>query len=97
MISRLTHGFSDRCLRFTNVVTDVRARLASGWRAAPLPDGSRTRWVTMKGFRLHSFPLSRAYPDASWSHARRRFFELADIAKNRRKTKPPPISPIALE
>jgi len=32
-----------------------------------------------------------------WSHARRRFFELADIAKNRRKTKPPPISPIALE
>jgi len=32
-----------------------------------------------------------------WAHARRRFFELADIAKNRRKTKPPPISPIALE
>ena len=73
MISRLTHGFSDRCLRFTNVVTDVRARLASGWRAAPLPGGSRTRWVTMKGFRLHSFPLSRAYPDASWIHLRRDF------------------------
>ena len=32
-----------------------------------------------------------------WAHARRRFFELADIAKNRRKKKPPPISPIALE
>ena len=32
-----------------------------------------------------------------WAHGRRRFFELADIASNRRKTKPPPISPIALE
>jgi transposase len=32
-----------------------------------------------------------------WAHARRHFFELADIAKNRRKKKPPPISPIALE
>ena len=26
------------------------ARLGSGWRAAPLPGGSRTRWVAMKGF-----------------------------------------------
>ena len=32
-----------------------------------------------------------------WAHARRRFFELADVAKNRRKKKPPSISPIALE
>jgi hypothetical protein len=57
MISRLTHGFSDRCLRFASTVADARARLASGWRAAPLPGGGRTRWVTMKGFRLHPSPF----------------------------------------
>ena len=57
MISRLTHGFNDRCLRFASTVTDARARLASGWRAAPLPGGGRTRWVTMKGFRLHPSPF----------------------------------------
>ena len=27
--------------------------LASGWRAAPLPGGGRTLWITSKGFRLH--------------------------------------------
>ena len=34
------------------------ARLASGWRAAPLPGGCRTLWIASKGFRLHpsSFP-----------------------------------------
>ena len=33
-----------------------------------------------------------------WSHARRKFFELADIAANaRRGNNAPPISPIALE
>jgi hypothetical protein len=33
-----------------------------------------------------------------WSHARRKFFELADIAANiRRGSQAPPISPIALE
>jgi hypothetical protein len=33
-----------------------------------------------------------------WSHARRKFFELADIAANMRRSKnAPPISPIALE
>jgi transposase len=33
-----------------------------------------------------------------WSHARRKFFELADIAANARRGKnAPPISPIALE
>ena len=57
MISRLTHGFSDRCLRFTNAVADARARLASGRQAVPLPGGCRTRWITMKGFRLHPSPF----------------------------------------
>jgi hypothetical protein len=58
MISRLTQGFSTRCLRFTNAVAVAHARLASGWRAPPLPGGRRTLWVTMKGFRSHpsSFP-----------------------------------------
>jgi transposase len=32
-----------------------------------------------------------------WSHARRKFFELADIAANARRGKKAPISPIALE
>ncbi len=44
---------------------------------------------------------SQAGPDRqalSWSHARRKFFELADIAANaRRGKKATPISPIALE
>ena len=53
IISRLTQGFSIRCLRFTNGVAAAHARLASGWRAAPLPGGGRTLWITSKGFRLH--------------------------------------------
>jgi len=40
-------------------------------------------------------PLAEAL---CWSHARRKFFELADIAANaRRGTRAPPISPLALE
>ena len=48
-----THGSENdiRCLRFTSGVTTTRARLASGWRAAPLPRGSRTLWNATKGFR----------------------------------------------
>jgi hypothetical protein len=53
MISGLTLGFSIHCLRFTNSVAAVHARLASGWRAAPLPGGRRTLWVTSKGFRIY--------------------------------------------
>jgi hypothetical protein len=40
MMSRLPQGFGVCCLRFTSVVAAARARLASGWRAAPLPGGS---------------------------------------------------------
>ena len=52
-----------------------------------------------KRFQVISFLLFRAYPGASWSHARRRpFFELADIAANARRGKnAAAISPIALE
>lgn len=59
IISRLTHGFSIRCLRFTSDVAVAHARLASGWRAAPLPGGRRTLWIASKGFRFYipfSFP-----------------------------------------
>ena len=59
MISGLTLGFSIHCLRFTNSVAAVHARLASGWRAAPLPGGGRTLWIASKGFRIYipfSFP-----------------------------------------
>lgn len=52
IISRLTQGFIIRCLRFTSGVTASHARLASGWRAAPLPGGGRTLWIASKGFRL---------------------------------------------
>jgi hypothetical protein len=72
IISRLTHGFSIRCLRFTNGVTAAHARLASGWRAAPLPGGGRTLWIALKGFRLHSILLSRTSPVARVDNANRR-------------------------
>lgn len=64
IISRLTQGFSNRCLRFTSAVASAHARLASGWRAAPLPGGGRTLWIASKGFRLHSILLSRTSPVA---------------------------------
>ena len=42
---------------------------------------SRTLWTATKGFRvvLHHFPLSNAYPDASWAHARRRFIDALKV------------------
>jgi transposase len=49
-------------------------------------------------FQITFFLLSRTCPDASWAHARRQFFELADIAANARRDKnAAAISPIALE
>ncbi len=56
IISRLTQGFSIRCLRFKSGVAAAPARLASGWLAAPLPGGGRTLWTASKGFRLHRHP-----------------------------------------
>ena len=58
MISGLPQGFSVRCLRFTSGVAVAHARLASSWRAAPLPGGGRTLWTAMKGFKFYpsSFP-----------------------------------------
>ena len=73
IISRLTQGLSIRCLRFTSGVTATHARLASGWRAAPLPGGGRTLWIASKGFRLHSILLSRTSPVARVVYAKRPF------------------------
>src|SRR5215210_3075536 len=40
---------------------------------------------TSKAARIFSYTfgtvLSRAYPDANWAHARRKFFELAEMKK----------------
>ena len=47
----LPRRFITCCLRFTTGVAARHARLASGWRAAPLPGGSRTRWFAVRGFR----------------------------------------------
>jgi Putative transposase len=70
IISRLTQGFSIRCLRFTSDVAAAHARLASGWRAAPLPGGGRTLWIASKGFRLHPILLSRTSPVARVVYAK---------------------------
>ena len=53
----LSHGFDARCLRFTSAVADTHARLASGWRAPPLPEEIRTPWATSKGFRSSHPPF----------------------------------------
>jgi transposase len=50
-ISRLSQGFSARCLCFTSAVAVAHARLASGRRAPPLPGGRRTLGAASKGFR----------------------------------------------
>ena len=42
--------FATNCVRFTMDVADHHVTLVSGWRTAPLPGGSRTRWLAMKGF-----------------------------------------------
>ena len=79
IISRLTQGFSIRCLRFTSDVAAAHARLASGWRAAPLPGGGRTLWIASKGFRLHPILLSRTSPVARVVYAKRPFAGPAQV------------------
>jgi hypothetical protein len=79
IISRLTQGFSIRCLRFTSDVAAAHARLASGWRAAPLPGGGRTLWIASKGFRLHPILLSRTSPVARVVYTKRPFAGPAQV------------------
>ncbi len=66
IVSRLTQGFSARCLRFTSAVAVAHARLASGRRAPPLLPGrgSNPLGSLQKGFRLHPILLSRTSPVA---------------------------------
>jgi len=66
-ISRLTQGFGIRCLRFTSGVAATHARLASGWRAAPLPGGRRTLWIATKGFRSFLHPPFQGLPCRKWN------------------------------
>ena len=93
-ISRLTQGFSIRCLRFTSDVAATHARLASGWRAAPLPGGRRTLWTAAKGFRSHFRPPCQDLPCRKWNFpkehakgccliARRRWGRIADLCASR--------------
>src|SRR3954465_13323523 len=75
-------GFGTRCLRFARGVAAARARLASGWlvglcRERVELSGSRRKVSE----RSHVVLLSRAYPVASWAHARRKFFEIAELKK----------------
>lgn len=46
-----------------------------------MPDGSSTRWITIRGFRTTFVLLLRTCPDASWAHGRRKFFDLARLQK----------------
>ena len=63
--------FAARCVRFTTYVAAwtyvaaCHATRASGCWAAPLPDGSRTRWLVAKGFSSSHPPL-QACPGATW-------------------------------
>jgi len=72
------HGFSTRCLRFTNRVASAHARLTSGWLASLCREGVEPSGLLRKVsvLSLHHFPLSKAYPDASWAHTRRKFHEI---------------------
>jgi len=81
MISWPIHGFSIRCLRFTNSVAAAHARLASGWLARLCREGVEPSGPIRKVSVLHPIPLSRAYPDASWSHSRRYFVDAAKLNK----------------
>ena len=55
-ISRLAHTASASAVYASRARRRLRARLASGWRAAPLPGGSRTLWIASKGFKSHRHP-----------------------------------------
>jgi hypothetical protein len=50
LISGLTRSFGTCCHTLHAWRCRTRARLASGWRAAPLPGGRRTLWTATKGF-----------------------------------------------
>ncbi len=54
--------------------------LPAGWLA--FAGGSLTLWIRSKGFsRYISSPFPGAYPDASWAHVRRKFYDI-QVATN---------------
>src|ERR1700739_3448947 len=77
MISWPKHGFNIYCLRFTNRVASAHARLASGWLARLCREGVEPSGLLRKvsAFSTSHSP-SKAYPDASWAHARRKFHDV---------------------
>ncbi len=100
MISRLTAGLQyplytlheRRCRRPCKTRFRLAGSASTGRVSNPLDHDER--------FQVTSVLLSRAYPDASWAHARRKFFELADIeaaARQRARKKVAVIAPLALE
>ena len=100
MISRLTAGLQyplstlheRRCRRPCKTRLRLAGSAFAGRVSNPLGHDER--------FQVTSVLLSRAYPDASWAHARRKFFELADIegaARQRARKKVAVIAPLALE
>ena len=73
----LPRRFITCCLRFTTGVTARHARLASGWLAAPLPGGSRTRWIATRGFSswhppLQGLPWRNKHSGGPWNRPARR-------------------------
>ena len=100
MISRLTAGLQyplstlheRRCRRPCKTRFRLAGSAFTGRVSNPLGHDER--------FQVTSVLLSRAYPDASWAHARRKFFELADIegaARQRAQKKVAVIAPLAIE
>ena len=67
LISGLTRSFGTCCPTLHAWRCRTRARLASGWPAKPLPRGSRTLWIAMRGFsscsRSSSSPALLTLPD----------------------------------
>ena len=53
----------------------------------PLPGGSRTLWIALKGLerfpKSSVIPLSWAYPVASWAHTRRGFVKAEEVEPSR--------------
>ena len=69
-VLRIERSRSSESARFTAYVAARHATLTSGWWAAPLPDGSRTRWLVGKGFSS-SHPPPQGLPWRNLNSERR--------------------------
>ena len=64
-ISGLSRGFSTCCLRFTNGVATIHAKLASGWLAGLYREGVEPSGSRRKVSDYILVPLSWIFPDAT--------------------------------